>query len=166
MIFNIDNLKAKASGKKNKFISVVEKVSKMKGKNVDSLFHDLHYKEFQKIDCLDCANCCKSLGPRLTNKDIERLSTYLRIKNSDFSDKYILVDEDKDYVFKSIPCPFLLEDNSCSVYPARPKACRAYPHTDQNNINAIITICLRNTETCPVVYNIFNILDEGNGLLP
>ncbi len=31
------------------------------------------------------------------------------------------------------PCPFLGDDNYCSVYEARPKACREYPHTDRKN---------------------------------
>lgn len=44
---------------------------------------------------------------------------------------YLRVDEDNDKVFKSMPCPFLGEDNLCSIYDIRPKACREFPHTDR-----------------------------------
>ncbi len=161
MVDNFDKLKAKAAGRKKQFMSVVEKINKMKGHDVDRLFHKLHVKEFRETDCTDCANCCKSLGPRLTNKDVDKLSAFLKVRTSDFFDKYVSVDEDNDLVFKSMPCPFLREDNYCTVYTSRPRACRDYPHTDRKNINGIIKTCLRNTECCPVVYNIFEKLCNG-----
>ena len=139
---------------------MIKKLKKLKPKQLDEIFHNLHEEEFETFDCLECANCCKSLGPRLTNVDIERLSEHLKIKTSLFFDKYIRVDEDNDFVFKSMPCPFLLDDNYCSVYKSRPKACREYPHTNQKNIKSILNICIKNIETCPVVANIFKKIDS------
>ncbi|MFW6352579.1 MAG: YkgJ family cysteine cluster protein, partial [Bacteroidota bacterium] len=69
--------------------------------------------------------------------------------------RFIKQNEDGDYVFRESPCPFLMEDNYCSVYVSRPKACREYPHTNQKNIKSILTVCLENTKTCPAVYYIF-----------
>lgn len=134
---------------------MIKKLKKIKPKQLDSLFQTLHDEGFESFDCLDCANCCKTLGPRLTNIDIERLADFLKIKTSVFFDTYIKVDEDKDYVFKSMPCPFLQDDNYCIVYKSRPKACKEYPHTNQKNIRSILNICVKNIETCPVVANIF-----------
>ncbi|MEZ5067203.1 MAG: YkgJ family cysteine cluster protein [Bacteroidia bacterium] len=37
-------------------------------------------------------------------------------------------------VLKKSPCPFLLDDNHCSIYSIRPQACREYPHTIRKNI--------------------------------
>ena len=139
---------------------MIKKLKKLKPKQLDDIFHNLHNEEFENFDCLDCANCCKSLGPRLTNTDIERLSEHLKIKTSVFHEKYLRVDEDNDYVFKSMPCPFLMDDNYCIVYKSRPKACRDYPHTNQKNMRSILNICLKNTETCPVVDNIFKKIDK------
>ena len=31
-----------------------------------------HDEVFEEIDCLSCANCCKTTGPLFTEKDIEK----------------------------------------------------------------------------------------------
>jgi len=133
----------------------VKKLKNKKPKNLDDLVHDLHEEAFAKFNCLDCANCCKTIGPRLIDKDIERLAKHLKMKISDFTGKYILTDEDGDFVFREHPCPFLLSDNYCMVYESRPKACREYPHTDRKRFYQILELSHKNCETCPVVYEIF-----------
>jgi uncharacterized protein len=122
--------------------------------NLDEIVLDLHNEAFSKIDCLQCGNCCRSLGPRITDRDIEKLSKYVKLRPSEFSEKYLRIDEDGDYVFKSMPCPFLGADNYCSVYAERPKACREYPHTDDRKFFQKLDITLENTHTCPVVFEI------------
>ena len=133
----------------------VKKLKNKKPKNLDDLVHELHEEAFAKFNCLDCANCCKTIGPRLIDKDIERLAKHLKMKISDFTEKYILTDEDGDFVFREHPCPFLLSDNYCMVYESRPKACREYPHTDRKRFYQILELSHKNCETCPVVYEIF-----------
>ncbi len=142
--------------------SLVKKLKKKKPKNLDSIVHQLHDKAFDEFDCLDCASCCKTIGPRLTNKDIERLAKHLKMKMSAFTNQYILIDEDGDYVFKDHPCPFLLPDNYCIVYENRPKACREYPHTNRKRFYQILELSHKNCETCPVVYDIFEELKKKN----
>lgn len=141
---------------------LVKKLKKKKPKNLDKTVHDLHEKAFDEFDCLDCANCCKTIGPRLTNKDIERLSKHLKIKTSDFINQYIITDEDGDFVFKEHPCPFLLPDNYCIVYENRPKACREYPHTDRKRFYQVLSLSHKNCETCPVVFDILGELKKQN----
>ena len=133
----------------------VKKLKNKKPKNLDDLVHELNEEAFAKFNCLDCANCCKTIGPRLIDKDIERLAKHLKMKISDFTEKYILTDEDGDFVFREHPCPFLLSDNYCMVYESRPKACREYPHTDRKRFYQILELSHKNCETCPVVYEIF-----------
>ena len=142
--------------------SLVKKLKKKKPKNLDSIVHQLHDEAFEEFDCLDCASCCKTIGPQLTNKDIERLAKHLKMKLADFMSQYILTDEDGDYVFKDHPCPFLLPDNYCIVYENRPKACREYPHTDRKRFYQILELSHKNCETCPVVYDIFEELKKKN----
>lgn len=136
-------------------ISLVKKLKTKKPKNLDDVVHELHDEAFAKFDCLDCANCCKTIGPRIIDKDIERLAKHLKMKTAEFLSQYILTDEDGDYVFKEHPCPFLLPDNYCMVYENRPKACREYPHTDRKRFYQILTLSHKNCETCPVVFEIF-----------
>ena len=101
----------------------------------------------------------------LTDSDIARLSKHLKIKPSKFTEQFLRIDEDNDYVFKTMPCPFLQDDNYCSVYEYRPKACKEYPHTDRKNILGILDICIKNTEVCPAVANIFNKLNNDKFLM-
>lgn len=151
MKIEYEKLLADAKAKKKENKSFFEKLKKIPGRDLDSAMHDLHEKAFEKIDCLKCANCCKTTGPLLKNKDIDRLSEELRIRPANFAKEYLKVDEDNDNVFKNMPCPFLKEDNYCSVYSARPNACREYPHTDQRNIRSILPITYLNSMICPAV---------------
>ena len=84
----------------------------------------------------------------------------MKIKPSEITEKYFILDDEEDYVFRSQPCPFLGEDNYCSVYDARPKACRKYPHTDRVKIHQILDITYRNISVCPVVYEIVKELKQ------
>lgn len=161
-----EELKLLTDKEKQETLSFLKRTKKKKPKKLDSIVHELHNDAFASFDCLDCANCCKSLGPRLTDKDIERLAKHLKMKVSDFFDQYLTIDEDGDSVFKEHPCPFLMPDNYCIVYESRPKACREYPHTDRKRFYQILDISHKNCETCPVVYDIFKELKKENRLIP
>lgn len=132
-----------------------EKLKKTKPKNLDETFHQLHEQTFEEIDCLNCANCCKTTSPIFLQTDIDRLAKVFRMKSSQFIDTYLRRDEDGDYVLTTAPCPFLNQDNTCLVYEDRPKACREYPHTDRKNMLGILDLTLKNTLVCPAVFKIF-----------
>ena len=100
--------------------------------DIDSDFHDEHKAVFKELDCLECANCCKTTSPIFLQEDIGRISSYLKIKVGHFISKYLEMDEDGDFVLQKAPCVFLAEDNKCKVYDVRPKACSEYPHTNRN----------------------------------
>nr|WP_319998771.1 YkgJ family cysteine cluster protein [uncultured Draconibacterium sp.] len=142
--------------------ALLKKLKKKKLKRLDDVVHTLHYEAFDNFDCLDCANCCKTIGPRLFDKDIERLAKHLKMKVADFMDQYIKTDEDGDFVFNEHPCPFLLPDNYCMVYESRPKACREYPHTDRKRFYQILDLSHKNCETCPIVLEVFEELKKEN----
>jgi len=61
-------------------------------------------------------------------------------------------------VLKTAPCTFLDQDNSCSIYDVRPKACSEYPHTNRKKFIKITDLTLQNTEVCPAVFNIVETL--------
>ena len=151
-----EELKILTDKTRTETVTFLKKLKKKKPKNLDDFVHGLHIDAFNKFSCLDCANCCKTIGPRLIDKDIDRLAKYLKMKPSEFMEQYIITDEDCDFVFNSHPCPFLLPDNYCMVYENRPKACREYPHTDRKRFHQILNLSHKNCETCPVVYEIFN----------
>ena len=113
---------------------------------------DLHEEAFSKIDCLDCAACCKNYSPRFKTPDIKRISKELRMKESVFIDTYLTLDEDGDYVAKTKPCPFLGADNFCSIYEVRPSDCHRFPYTDEDVLLKRPAITLKNASFCPAVY--------------
>ena len=154
------NLSEKAHQAEPRNRALVKSLKKKKPKSLDNIVHRLHEEVFSTIDCLACANCCKTLGPRVTDNDIVRLAKHLKIKPGKFIESYLRLDEDNDYVFKEMPCPFLLPDNYCMVYEHRPKACREYPHTDRKRFYQALDITLKNTATCPAVYEIMEQLKQ------
>ncbi|MFM7106345.1 MAG: YkgJ family cysteine cluster protein [Flavobacteriales bacterium] len=121
---------------------------------LDRIFHERHYKEFEKMDCLTCANCCRTTSPIFRDVDIDRISKHMNLRPSDFIHKYLHLDEDQDWVLNTAPCPFLQTDNTCSIYENRPRACRDYPHTDRKNMSQILDLTYRNTLVCPAVARI------------
>ncbi len=127
------------------------RLAKEDSRKVDAVFHRLHEEVFEEIDCLACANCCKTTSPIFYSADIERAAKRLKMKPGDFVTTYLRIDEDKDYVLKASPCPFLGMDNYCTIYSDRPKACREYPHTDRKKIVQIMELTYKNTLVCPAV---------------
>ena len=144
----------KARSRKKQVKQLLSQLQKMPSKEVDTFFHVEHEAVFQEIDCLQCANCCKTTGPLFTQKDIERIAKYLKLKPGDFIEQYLRIDEDKDYVLKSTPCIFLDESNYCKIYSIKPKACGEFPHTDRRNVNEISHLTYHNALMCPAVYKI------------
>ncbi len=138
----------------------IKKAKKIAPRTLDTLFHVEHQKVFQKIDCLKCANCCKTTSPIFRDVDIKRLSKSLKMSESGFIKTYLHMDKDSDYVLNFAPCPFLGVDNYCSVYENRPLACREYPHTDRKNMYQILDLSRKNTEVCPAVSRIFENLSK------
>lgn len=131
-----------------------QKLKHVKSKVLDKKIHQLHEEVFACTNCLECANCCTTTGPLFTDKDIGRISKHLKIKPSEFTEKYLKVDEEKDFVLQQVPCTFLEDDNRCSIYKVRPKACLEYPHTNRRKQYQILKLTQKNIAICPAVYRI------------
>lgn len=151
--------KAKEKHAENK--KFFSKLKKKPPKNLDYLMQELHHEEFERTDCLECANCCKTTGPLFTNADVERIAKHFRMKPSQFIDTYLRVDEENDYVLQGVPCTFLGADNYCSIYEVRPKACREFPHTDRKKFQQISNLTLKNVAICPAAFNIVEAMKKS-----
>lgn len=113
---------------------------------------DLNDEAFEKIDCLSCGNCCKNYSPRFKTTDIKRISKHLRMKEGEFIDTYLNLDNDGDYVAKTAPCPFLGKDNYCSIYEDRPSDCARYPYTGEDVLLKRPQLTQKNSTVCPIVH--------------
>ena len=120
--------------------------------NVLKALPGLHEEAFDKIDCLQCANCCKNYSPRFKTPDIKRIARHLKIKEGDLINQYLYIDKEGDYVLRSKPCPFLGAGNHCNIYEVRPSDCRRFPYTDEDVLLKRQSLTLTNSAFCPIVY--------------
>ncbi len=129
-------------------------------KNLDEQVATLHQEVFEEVDCLKCANCCKTTSPIFRDIDIQRIAQRLGLRPAALVEQYLQLDEEGDYVLRTDPCPFLGPDNYCAIYEDRPRACREYPHTDRKHFHQILPLTLRNTLVCPAVAKIVERLER------
>ena len=150
----INQLPAKAATQRQSHKMMFKRLKRKPPKDLDRTMQNLHDETFAEINCLDCANCCKTTSPLFTDRDITRIAKFLKLKPRLFIDNYLKEDEDGDLVLKSSPCPFLFEDNKCMIYEVRPKACAEYPHTNRKKFHQISKITLENMSICPAAFEI------------
>jgi Fe-S-cluster containining protein len=158
---NPEQLKIAAAAKHKENKAFLAKLKQKPPKRLDQTLEEIHDTVFEETDCLACGNCCRTTGPLLLPKDIETLASHLRLKPGQFIEKYLRVDEDGDYVFKAMPCPFLGSDNYCSVYNYRPKACREYPHTNRKKFYQINHLTIHNLAICPAAFEVIERLKRS-----
>jgi len=160
MKLDIEKYKEMANNKAKENKVFVTRLRKKKPKDLDTITYNAHVEAFEKIDCLQCANCCRSISPIIIGRDIDKIAKHLKIKRSEVIDQYFEIDEDNDYVFKETPCPFLMPDNYCMIYEVRPRACKEYPHTNRKRFYQILNLTYRNSFVCPAVYEVIESLKK------
>jgi len=145
----LQNWQKKSAEHQKKYLQFLKKADRNK---VLKALPALHEEAFDKIDCLQCANCCKNYSPRFKTPDIKRISKHLKMKEGVFIESYLRLDEDGDYVVKTKPCPFLGQDNYCSIYEVRPSDCHRFPYTDEDVLLKRPALTQKNSTFCPIVY--------------
>ncbi|MCW5200032.1 YkgJ family cysteine cluster protein [Desulfobulbus sp. F1] len=81
--------------------------------------------------------CCRQVELRLFPYDVLRLKEHLLLGSTEFLEQHTRLGVGAHPFFPAVmlnmkaseghPCPFLLAASGCSVYHARPSACRTYP---------------------------------------
>jgi uncharacterized protein len=136
------------------------KLKKRPPPGIDEEVKELDEMVFSRIDCLSCANCCKTISPVFKERDIVRLAAHFKVRPAIFTQKYLFMDDEGDYVLQSVPCPFLGPDNKCAVYEQRPFACRSYPHTASLSFTKTSELFIKNCAVCPAVNEIAGTLKK------
>jgi len=111
----------------------------------------------EQIDCTQCANCCRVATARVTERDVERLAKFLRIKPARVMADFVVESEEEGYVLRrddQSGCVFL-NGNECTVYEARPESCQRFPHVVRGNgsIASRMWEFVDRACYCPIVYN-------------
>jgi uncharacterized protein len=157
----LHNWEKKTAARQKDYRNFLEKAAKPAMRNqVLARLPELHEEAFRRIDCLQCANCCKHYSPRFKTPDIKRIARHLRLKESELIERYLRLDEDGDYVVKTMPCPFLGADNYCSIYEVRPSDCERFPYTDEDVLVRRPALTQKNSTFCPIVYWVLERLME------
>ena len=151
------NWQKKAAENQKKYKHWLQKVEVRK---VLKVLPEVHEAVFEEVDCLSCAACCKNYSPRFKGPDIKRISKHVGMRETEFIDKYLVMDNDGDYVANTKPCPFLGSDNFCSIYDKRPSDCERFPYTDEDVFFKRPAITLKNVTFCPAVFHVFERLIE------
>ena len=111
----------------------------------------------EQIDCTQCANCCRVATAKVTERDIERLAKYLRLKPARVMADFVVESEEEGHVLrrdKKTGCVFL-SGNECTVYDARPESCQRFPHVVRGNgsLASRMWEFVDRACYCPIVYN-------------
>jgi Fe-S-cluster containining protein len=113
-----------------------------------------------RIDCTACANCCRCSVVEVHCGDVDALARNFGVSFEEATRAYTCLDcEDPGTrILKNArgQCVFLC-GNHCSVYPARPKTCRDFPHLSfgSHSLGSRISSLARWIPFCPIVYNAF-----------
>lgn len=152
--------------KKTRTSEFLGQLKDMDKKRVLQELYQAHNEVFKEVDCLACANCCKTSPPLVTKSDINRIAGFLGLTPREFARRYVMEDVNGEWSFNSVPCRFLADDNHCRIYEVRPEACRRYPHTDEEDFVRRRSLNLANTLICPAAYRIIIFLQNRLTLLP
>lgn len=125
---------------------------------VDVTVKRLNDEVAAKIDCTQCANCCKTNHPLWDETDLGRLALCLKVPADVL--KKDMQEQDGALAFPEQPCRFL-KDNKCSVYVYRPNDCSEYPHLHKDGFLERSIGVIENYSCCPIVFNVLGQLKES-----
>ncbi|MCG2617310.1 YkgJ family cysteine cluster protein [Terrimonas sp. NA20] len=142
---------AKNKGTLRRFLS---KLEKQPPRGIEKTTAVLEKEVWAEVDCLTCANCCKTMTPTFNVADIKRISKHFGQTTEEFSNQWLRREKggDRDWINKTEPCQFLnLKDNKCSIYAVRPADCAGFPHL-QKKLKDYVHVHKQNVEFCPATY--------------
>lgn len=142
-----------AARKKTKLTNFLTKLDDIVPEDMPKLVASTDATVWKDVDCMSCANCCKTMTPTFRKADIVRISAHLGMKPKEFADKWLEKEEDGDWVNKQQPCQFLV-DNKCSIYEVRPKDCAEFPHHNKKPFDLYNDTFIQNLHRCPATFTL------------
>ncbi len=146
---DLKKFSAKAAQKKEALTDFLNKLDTLVPEDMDALVAREDAKVWEKVDCMSCANCCKTMTPMYKKSDIKRIAAHLKLKPKDFIAKYLTKEEGSElYMNATLPCTFLV-DNKCSIYEVRPDDCAEFPHHNKTPFDLYNDTYKNNLVYCP-----------------
>ena len=112
------------------------------------------------IDCTKCANCCRQSIVTVRAAEVARIAVFLGMSEAEVTQHYTARDTDspraRTLQSGENGCVFL-KDSRCTIYPARPEACRNFPHVKPgtHSLGSRLESQCRWAPLCPILFNAF-----------
>ncbi len=162
MQVNLRSFKQKVNHHAKSMKKFLGKIEKNPPKGLDKIAAQIDAEVWQEIDCLSCANCCKTMSPTFTAKDIKRIADHFDMTPKEFKEKWLYFEEeDGDWMNTKQPCQFLNKaNNMCSIYLVRPADCAGFPHLTKKKMVDYIHVHQQNISYCPATYKMVEKMQE------
>jgi len=160
---NLRSFKQKARHRKTGMRRFLSKLEKNAPRSLDKEIALLEKEVWKETDCLSCANCCKTMTPTFTKKDLKRISAHFNMTVEAFKKKWLRKERggDKDWLNKVEPCQFLnLKDHMCTIYEIRPADCAGFQHLSKK-FKDFVHINKQNVEYCPATFRLVEKMKES-----
>jgi Fe-S-cluster containining protein len=152
---NLRSFKQKVRYNKKALRNFLNKIAKTPPRGLPNMIVTLEKEVWKEVDCLTCANCCKTMTPTYTATDIKRIANHFSVTPEEFRKKWLRKDRSGDIMNKVEPCQFLnLKDNKCSIYEIRPADCSGFPHLTKTKMVDYVKVHKQNIEYCPATYKL------------
>jgi Fe-S-cluster containining protein len=117
---------------------------------LDSYAEILDKEVWKEVDCLACSNCCRTMTPTYTFRDLQRIAPHLGMTIKQFREKWLFKNRQGEWMNKSNPCQFLdRKTNMCNIYAVRPADCAEFPHLTKTKVTDYIHVHKQNVNHCP-----------------
>jgi Fe-S-cluster containining protein len=159
---NLRSFRRKVRDTKRSFRRFLNKLEKKPVRGLSALTAKLEKEVWQEVDCLSCANCCKTMTPTFNAADIKRISAHFGQTPDEFKEKWLYKQRGTgDWLNKKEPCQFLnLKDNKCSIYAVRPADCSGFPHLPKR-MSDYMHVHKQNIEYCPATHRLVEKMMEN-----
>ena len=103
MKVNLRSFKQKVRHNGKQLKSFLTKTSNHNSKAWEANAEEMNEEVWKEVDCLSCANCCKTMTPTFTPTDIKRISAHLNTTPKEFKEKWLHYDKkDNDWLNKFV----------------------------------------------------------------
>lgn len=153
---DLKKFEKKAARKKDKLVKFLKKLDKVVPEDLPKLVAEEEANAWQKVGCLECANCCKTMTPTYTKEDVRRISAHFNMTPKEFKSKWLYKDETGDWMNTSTPCQFLDDKNMCTIYAIRPVDCAEFPHHNKKPFDEYNDTFINNVHRCPATFELVN----------
>ena len=126
--------------------------------SADTPFQILASEVHQRIDCTNCANCCRHSIVPVNPPEIQNIARHLGATPEAVACLYTVPDPDAPasrLLLNSGEACVFLDGSLCMIYEARPKTCRDFPHVavGTHSLGSRPSSLARWAALCPIIFN-------------